>query len=69
MIDELDETFEDTSSLMIELPAYEGMKAGDLCRCRSAGRNNRNRHARDLLSGQIRQSRWKLEFNVRDAIK
>jgi len=69
MIDELDETFEDTSSLMIELPAYEGMKAGDLVDVGLQVAITEIGTLEIYCQAKSGNHRWKLEFNVRDAIK
>jgi hypothetical protein len=69
MIDELDETFEDTSSLAVELPAYEGMKPGDLVDVSLQVAITEIGTLEIFCLAKSGNHRWKLEFNVRDAIK
>lgn len=69
MIDDLDDTFEDTSSLSIELPAYEGMKAGDLVDVGLQVAITEIGTLDVFCLAKKGEHRWKLEFNVRDAIK
>lgn len=69
MIEEIDETFEETSSLEIELPVYNKMKPGDLAEV------NLQVAVTEIGTLEIYclaindDHKWKLEFNVRDAIK
>lgn len=69
LIDEMDETFEDTSSLTIELPAYEGMKPGDLVDVGLQVAITEIGTLEVFCIARKGDHRWKLEFNVRDAIK
>ena len=69
MIDEIDETFEDTSSLQIELPAYEGMKAGDLVDVGLQVAVTEIGTLEVFCLAKRGDHRWKLEFNVRDTMK
>lgn len=69
MIDEMDEDFEDTSSLAIELPAYEGMKAGDIVDVNLQVSVTEIGTLEIYCLKKDGDHRWKLEFNVRDAIK
>lgn len=68
MIDEMDETFEDTSSLSVELPAYEGMKPGDLVDVGLQVGVTEIGTLEVYCLAKKGDHRWKLEFNVRDAI-
>jgi hypothetical protein len=69
LVDDLDETFEDTSSLMVELPAYEGMKAGDLVDVGLQVAITEIGTLEVYCIARKGDHRWKLEFNVRDAIR
>ena len=69
MVDEIDETFEDTSSLQVELPAYEGMKAGDLVDVGLQVAVTEIGTLEVYCLAKRGDHRWKLEFNVRDAMK
>lgn len=69
MIEEIDDTFEDTSSLIIELPAYEGMKAGDLVDVGLQVAITEIGTLEVYCLARKGDHRWKLEFNVRDAVK
>lgn len=69
MIDDMDDSFEDTSSLAIELPAYEGMKAGDLVDVGLQVAVTEIGTLEVFCLAKKGEHRWKLEFNVRDAIK
>lgn len=69
LIEEMDESFEDTSSLTIELPAYEGMKAGDLVDVGLQVAITEIGTLEVFCLARKGDHRWKLEFNVRDAIK
>jgi molecular chaperone DnaK (HSP70) len=69
LIDEMDEDFEETSSLVIELPAYEGMKAGDIVDVGLQVAITEIGTLEIYCLAKEGDHRWKLEFNVRDAIK
>ncbi len=69
MIDEIDETFEDTSSLQIELPAYEGMRPGDLVDVTLQVAITEIGTLEVYCLACKGEHRWKLEFNVREAMK
>ncbi|MFZ5951486.1 MAG: Hsp70 family protein [Candidatus Rifleibacteriota bacterium] len=69
MIEEMGEDFEETSSLAIELPAYEGMKAGDIVDVRLQVAVTEIGTLEIFCQAKDGDHRWKLEFNVRDAIK
>lgn len=66
MIEEIDDTFEDTSSLLVELPAYEGMKAGDLVDVGLQVAVTEIGTLEVFCLARKGDHRWKLEFNVRD---
>lgn len=68
MIDELDETFEDTSSLTIELPAYEGLEPGDLVDVGLQVAVTEIGTLEVYCLARKADHRWKLEFNVREKI-
>ena len=69
MVDEIDESFEDTSSLQVELPAYEGMKAGDLVDVGLQVAITEIGTLEVFCLARQGDHRWKLEFNVRDSLK
>ncbi len=69
LIEEMDETFEDTSSLMVELPAYEGMNPGDIVDVGLQVAITEIGTLEVYCLARKGDHRWKLEFNVRDAIK
>lgn len=69
LLEEMDDSFEDTSSLAIELPAYEGMKAGDLVDVGLQVAITEIGTLEVFCLARKGDHRWKLEFNVRDAIK
>jgi molecular chaperone DnaK (HSP70) len=69
LIEEMDEDFEETSSLVVELPAYEGMKAGDIVDVNLQVSVTEIGTLEIYCLAKEGDHRWKLEFNVRDAIK
>ncbi len=69
MIDEIDDSFEDTSALQIELPAYEGMKAGDLVDVGLQVAVTEIGTLEVYCLARKGEHRWKLEFNVRENLK
>ncbi len=69
MIEEMDDDFAETSSLVIELPAYEGLKAGDIVDVTLQVSITEIGTLEIYCLAQEGDHRWKLEFNVRDAIK
>lgn len=69
LIEEMDEDFEETSALVIELPAYEGMKAGDIVDVNLQVAITEIGTLEIFCQAKEGDHRWKLEFNVRDAIK
>lgn len=69
MIEEMDDDFEETSALAVELPAYEGMKAGDIVDVRLQVAITEIGTLEIYCLAKDGDHRWKLEFNVRDAIK
>lgn len=69
LIEEMDEDFEETSALAIELPAYEGMKAGDIVDVNLQVAITEIGTLEIFCQAKEGDHRWKLEFNVRDAIK
>ncbi|MDD3146819.1 MAG: Hsp70 family protein [Candidatus Riflebacteria bacterium] len=69
MIEEIDETFEDTSALQVELPAYEGMQAGDLVDVGLQIAITEIGTLEVYCLARRGDHRWKLEFNVRDSMK
>ena len=69
LIEDLGEDFEETSSLAIELPAYEGMKPGDLVDVNLQVSITEIGTLEIFCLEKSGDNKWKLEFNVRDAIK
>jgi molecular chaperone DnaK (HSP70) len=69
MIEEMDEDFAETSSLVIELPAYEGLQAGDIVDVTLQVGITEIGTLEIYCLAKEGDHRWKLEFNVRDAIK
>ncbi|GAB4266909.1 MAG: Hsp70 family protein [Candidatus Rifleibacteriota bacterium] len=69
LIEEIDEDFEETSSLVTELPAYEGMKPGDIVDVNLQVNITEIGTLEIFCIEKDGDHKWKLEFNVRDAIK
>ena len=69
LIEEMDEDFEETSALAVELPAYEGMKPGDIVDVSLQVAITEIGTLEIYCLAKEGDHRWKLEFNVRDAIK
>jgi hypothetical protein len=68
LIEEMTEEFEETSSLEIELEAYEGLKAGDVVDVTLEVSITEIGTLEIYCIAKEGDHRWKLEFNVRDAI-
>lgn len=67
IFEDMDDTFEDTSSLKIELEAYEGMKAGDIVDVKLQVAITEIGTLEVFCMEVNGDHRWKLEFNVREA--
>ena len=67
IFEDMDESFEDTSSLKIELQAYEGMKAGDIVDVKLQVAITEIGTLEVYCIEAKGEHRWKLEFNVREA--
>jgi molecular chaperone DnaK (HSP70) len=68
MIEEMNDDFEDTSALSIELPAYEGMKAGDVVDVNLQVAITEIGTLEVYCKEKAGDHKWKLEFNVRDTV-
>ena len=68
MIEEMNDDFEDTSALSIELPAYEGMKAGDVVDVNLQVAVTEIGTLEVYCKEKAGDHKWKLEFNVRDTV-
>lgn len=67
IFEDIDETFEDTSSLKVELEAYEGMKAGDIVDVKLQVAITEIGTLEVYCIELNGDHRWKLEFNVRES--
>lgn len=67
IFDDMDETFEDTSSLKLELEAYEGMKPGDIVDVKLQVAITEIGTLEVYCIELNGDHRWKLEFNVRES--
>ena len=68
IFEDMDETFEDTSSLRLELEAYEGMKPGDIVDVKLQVAITEIGTLEVYCIELNGDHRWKLEFNVRETI-
>ena len=68
IFEDMDETFEDTSSLKLELEAYEGMKPGDIVDVKLQVAITEIGTLEVYCIELNGDHRWKLEFNVRENI-
>ena len=68
IFEDMDETFEDTSSLKLELEAYEGMKPGDIVDVKLQVAITEIGTLEVYCIELNGEHRWKLEFNVRESI-
>ena len=68
IFEDMDETFEDTSSLRLELEAYEGMKPGDIIDVKLQVAITEIGTLEVYCIELNGDHRWKLEFNVRESI-
>ncbi|MBR4569103.1 MAG: Hsp70 family protein [Candidatus Riflebacteria bacterium] len=66
IFEDMDETFEDTSSLRLELEAYEGMKPGDIVDVKLQVAITEIGTLEVYCIELNGDHRWKLEFNVRE---
>lgn len=67
IFEDMDETFEDTSSLKLELEAYEGMKPGDIVDVKLQVAITEIGTLEVYCIELNGDHRWKLEFNVRES--
>lgn len=67
IFEDMDETFEDTSSLRLELEAYEGMKPGDIIDVKLQVAITEIGTLEVYCIELNGEHRWKLEFNVRES--
>ena len=67
IFEDMDETFEDTSSLRLELEAYEGMKPGDIIDVKLQVAITEIGTLEVYCIELNGDHRWKLEFNVRES--
>ena len=67
IFEDMDETFEDTSSLKLELEAYEGMKPGDIVDVKLQVAITEIGTLEVYCIELNGEHRWKLEFNVRES--
>ena len=67
IFEDIDDSFEDTSSLKIELEAYEGMKAGDIIDVKLQVAITEIGTLEVYCIELNGDHRWKLEFNVRES--
>ena len=67
IFEDIDDSFEDTSSLKIELEAYEGMKAGDIIDVKLQVAITEIGTLEVYCIELKGDHRWKLEFNVRES--
>jgi hypothetical protein len=65
----MDDDFDETSSLELELPVYDGMKAGDVVDVTLQVNITEIGTLEVYCISKDKEHKWKLEFNVRDAIK
>ncbi len=68
IFEDMDETFEDTSSLKLELEAYEGMKPGDIVDVKLQVAITEIGTLEVYCIELNGDHRWKLEFNVRESV-
>jgi hypothetical protein len=69
LIEEMDDDFDETSSLELELPVYDGIKAGDVVDVTLQVNITEIGTLEVYCISKDKEHKWKLEFNVRDAIK
>ena len=67
IFEDMDESFEDTSSLKLELEAYEGMKPGDIVDVKLQVAITEIGTLEVYCIELNGEHRWKLEFNVRES--
>lgn len=67
LIEDIDETFETTSSMIVELPAYEGMEPGDVIDVKLQILITEIGTLEVYCTTPDDQHKWKLEFSVREA--
>jgi hypothetical protein len=63
----MDESFEETSLMTAEMPAYDGLKAGDLVDVELEVVITEIGTLEVYCISKDNEHRWRLEFNVREA--